>query len=114
HTAAPEFLQFYLVAVVIPFATAMPSPFVVGAHQWFMVRSADDDAIFIGGFYVERIVIVKCVAPHGRPDIISFETEDKFENLFIKEMVEAAECGAAPARQGRRFIINKYATVFYP
>ncbi len=57
QTLAPEVLQHAFVALVVPWPSTLALPFLLRAHHRFMVRGADDDAVFIGQFAIQLVVV---------------------------------------------------------
>ncbi len=60
----------------------------MGPHERFMMRGTNDHAICMGQGSVQGIVIVKGPAPHGRPQVIAFHSQDQLEHMGIKRMIE--------------------------
>ena len=58
--------------------------------------SAHDDAHLVGQGTIERVVEIEGIAPHSGPKVIAFQTEQQFEDVFVKKVVEAAGIGVAP------------------
>ena len=71
----PELFHVIGVFSVIPFAklTAALCPFLLIAHQRFVVAGSHDYAIFIGNDWVHGVVLVESLAPHCRPQIIALQ-----------------------------------------
>ena len=76
-------------------------PFLMVASHGFVVRSAHDDAHLVGQRAVERIVEIEGIAPHGGPQVVAFQTEEQFEDVFVKKVVEAAGISVALGIDGK-------------
>src|SRR6185369_198633 len=63
--------------------------------------------------WIEGVIIIESVSPHGRPEIISFQAKKQLKNFFINKMIDATEFFFGPSGKSRGFIIDKNATVFY-
>ena len=57
----------------------VPVPFLLGAQHRLLMRSAHDDAVFVGEPRVVRIVFSKGVVPHCGPEIVALQTKNHFE-----------------------------------
>ena len=79
----------------------------------FVVRGSDNDAHLIRKRSVFRIIIVKSISPHGRPDEISFQPENQFKHFFVKQMIKPSESGFRPSGQSRCFIVQENAAIFH-
>ena len=75
--------------------------------------SAHDDAVVVGELRVEGVVFVEAVIPHGGPEVVAFESEDQFEDVFVKLVVVGSEFFFNQAGEGGGFIIEKDAAVFH-
>jgi hypothetical protein len=99
---------------VIPIAgrVTQPVPFLVRPHHRLDVGSAHHDAVGVGEFRVQRIVLVETVVPHRRPKGVGLQTQQQFKDVRIKGVVVIAEFVLHPARKVRCFIVQKNAAVF--
>ena len=59
---------------------------MVAGHR-LMVRGAHHDAHGIGGLQVLGIVGIESPSPHGRPQIVALQTEDKLEDFLVEAVV---------------------------
>src|SRR5690606_19278301 len=113
-TTSPEFLKLRFIGPIIPITSIDTAPLIMSAHHWFVVRCGDHDAVFVGKTRVVGIVIGKCRrAPHGRPQIVAFVSQNEFKNLFVKLMIEATEFPLCPVSQRRCFVIDKNSAILY-
>ena len=77
-----------------------------------MVRRAHHDPVFVRQLRVKRIVCGEGTVPHRRPKEVSFQAQQKFEYLYVKLVIEAAEFIFSPTSQRGCFIIEKNPAVF--
>ena len=78
-----------------------------------MVRRSHDDAVLVGEFRVQRIVIVESIVPHRRPEVVCFQAQEQLEYLLVELMIVVAELFSHPARKRGRFIVEKDAAVLH-
>ena len=72
-----------------------------------MMGGPDNDPILVGKFGIDRIIGIKCPSPHGGPQKVSFQSKDKFKDMFIKFMVESTKIFVDPSRKCRSLVIDK-------
>ena len=76
-------------------------PFLMVASHGFMMGSAHNDTHLISQWSVERIVEIEGIAPHRGPQIVAFQAEEQFEDMFVEKVVEAAGIGIALGIDGQ-------------
>ncbi len=89
----------------------MAVPFGLGARHRLVVRSTEHHAIFVGRIQALRIVIGDRTAPHGRPQIIALQPQQKLEDVGIGLVIDAAELFLGPAAEGRILVIDEEAAI---
>ena len=92
-----------------------PLPFLPGAPERLAVRGTHDNAVHVRKLSTRkpRSLLRKDRVPHGRPQIIAFETQQQDKNLLICLGIDAAKRLHTPVSKSRPLIIDKEAAVFY-
>jgi len=49
------------------------------------VRGAHDNAVFVGQFWIQRVILAEAIIPHGGPKIIGAQAQQQFENIGCKK-----------------------------
>ena len=76
NALAEETVEHLLVGAIVPRTVlmAVAYPFLVVARHRLMVGGTDNNAHFIGGFRVFRVVGVESPVPHGGPQEITLQS----------------------------------------
>ena len=105
-----------------------PVPFLLRAQHRFLMRSAHHNAVLIGQLGVGRIVFVKGVIPHRRPEVVRAQPQEHFEYPGIKFVAvirdslgnrrvpaqrRRAKFFSHPVGQVGRFVVEEDAAIFH-
>ena len=115
YTFSEELVYHLLVCSIIPHAILVTptSPLLMVTGHRLMVGRSHYDTHFISHLAVHRIILIKCPAPHCRPQIVSAKTEDEFEYTLIETMVAifGTVCMLHPSCEAWSLIIKEDTTV---
>ena len=72
-----EFLDAFRIPGIIPWANLIATLgiFLMGTHHWLVVGSAHHYTHFICYLRTERVILVECRSPHGRPEIVGLQAQ---------------------------------------
>ena len=114
-TLTEETVKVLLVGRVVPSPPTLTVTgilLVVTCHR-LMVGGTHHDTHCIGGLQVLRVVGIESPAPHGRPQVVTFQAQDEFKHLGI-EMVVAIVCTEGvlhPGGQTGCLIVEEQTTI---
>ena len=114
HSLAPILVDLFGVGGIVPGAVVrILCPLLLGAHHRFLVRCPHHDAVLIRETRVLRIIRGKGVVPHGRPQVVRLEAQQKLKDLGIKLRIHPTEFFRRPAGEGGRLVIEEDASVLH-
>lgn len=64
---------------------------LVGTHHWLMMGSSHDNTISIGQCGILWVVLVEGGNPHGWPEIVSLQAQQKLKQVGIHLRVQSPE-----------------------
>ncbi len=112
-----ESVDGLLVGVVVPLSVffAVAGPLLVVARHWLVVASAHYHAHLVGRAAVFGVVGIECPSPHGGPQEVAAQAQNKFKHTGVEAMV--AVVGAVgvlhPAGQARSLIVEENAAILH-
>ncbi len=75
------------------------------------MRGAEHDAVLIGRIQALRIIISDRTPPHGRPQIVALQPQQKLEDVGVGFVIDAAELLLGPAAKRRILVIDEEAAI---
>ena len=125
HTIFPVTVKPFAICIVIPVFSVSYIvliglhliPLFTGAHQWLMGGLPDGDPQLRTQLYdgkrILRTIQRKGCRPHRRPEIVSFQTQQKVKYLFIEKLIKIPKSIFYKIAQGGPLVIHKETTEFY-
>ena len=93
QSVTEELVEVLLVCGIVPcayFLTAL-GILLVGTHHWLMMGSSHDNTISIGQRGILRVVLVEGGSPHGWPEIVGLQTQQKLKQVGVHLGIQSSE-----------------------
>ena len=115
HSTFPKLVQCFLVRVVVPstILSAMARPLLMRTCQRLMVTRSHANAHIVSCLHVQWVIGIEHGIPHGRPHIVTLQSEHQFKHSCIEFMVIAAIILLHPSCQARSLIVQEDATILH-
>ncbi len=78
-----------------------------------MMRGSHHDAHLVGESWRFRIILIEVGSPHGRPEIVSLQAEQQFEDMAISLGIDATKLVGTPSAKRWPLIIDEDAAIFH-
>ena len=115
QSVTEELVEVLLISGIVPCAyfLAALGVLLVGTHHGLMVGSAHDDAIPVGQDRILRIVLVEGGSPHGGPEIVGLQTQQKLKQVGVHLGIQSSELPRSPSAKRRPLVIDENAAIFH-
>lgn len=84
-----------------------------GTHHWLMMGSSHDNTISIGQCGILRVVLVEGGSPHGWPEIVGLQTQQKLKQVGVHLGIQSSELPRSPSAKRRPLVIDENAAILH-